>query len=152
MKPTERIAALRLLEAAIKAEIAEATDQALAFADETGGKSFTTDWGTVSVTTRKPAPQVIDERELVAWFEANAPEEIERRVNDSARRAFLATCQIDGDQIITPDGEIIPWVRLSSPKTGVAVRNTPEAKEMATREIQARLNSLLALPGEGVEA
>lgn len=149
MKPTERLAALRLLETAIKAEIADATDQTLTFAEETGGKTFTTDWGTVSVTNRKPAPQIIDERELVAWFEANAPEEIERRVNDQARRAFLAACQIDGDQIITSDGEVIPWMRPSSPKTGLTVRNTPEAKEMAIVEIRGRLNGLLALPAGG---
>ena len=151
MRPTERLAALRLLETAIKHEIAEATDQALAFAEQTGGKTFTTDWGTVSVTNRKPAPQIIDERELVAWFEANAPEEIERRVNDRARRAFLASCQIDGDQIITSDGEVIPWMRPGSPKTGIAVRNTPEAKELAIQEIRGRLNRLVALPATDSE-
>lgn len=151
MNPTDRLAALKLLSAAIAAEIKEAEAAALDWMRATRAKTAETDWGTVTRTWRKPTISVDDDEALLAWFEEQAPSEIIRTVRPAAKKAFIESLTLDGGCVVTKDGEVIDWAHVSEPTEGLMTRNSAESKESATALLRGRLAAILALPAPGAE-
>lgn len=144
LNPAETLAALKLLEAALKDAITTATVAADAYRRQVRAKTLETDWGTLTLARRKPG-WTIDEDALLDWFETHAPTELETRVKPAARKAFEAQLHADSDgDVIGPDGDVLDWVAVKPGSEYLTTRLTPEAKAAATDAMQTRLGAFLA--------
>lgn len=144
LNPAETLAALKLLETALKDAIADAATAAEDYQRQVRAKTLETDWGTVTIARRKSG-WTIDEDALVEWFRSSAPTELEVRVKPAARKAFEAQLTIDSDgDVIGPDGDVLDWVAVKPGTEYLTTRLTPEAKRAATEAVTARLDAFLA--------
>ena len=73
MNPAETLAALKLLEVALKGAIAAAEPAAEDYRKATRAKQLETDYGLLYVTRYKPSI-VVDDVALMLWAEEHAPE------------------------------------------------------------------------------
>jgi len=154
MTPGERFAALKTLEAAVKAVAGEAADAAIEHGSDTGADRWRTEYGTVVIATRKDAPVIADEAGLLAWAKEHAPTEVVETVRPTFAKILMDRCVIVGDDVIdTATGEALPFAMI---RRGTVYASTPksDAKEttvarwelLLTDRLDAIANDRPALP------
>ena len=141
MNPAERWAALRLLESAVKDAAQTAKAEAEVYRQAVGAKSLESPFGEVYITRRKPTA-VIDEDDLLAWAEEHAPDMIERRISPAALAAVKAGLVVDGDEVLTRDGEVVEWATVAAGSEYLTWRASPAAKTAAAAAVAARLDQI----------
>ena len=141
LNPAERWAALRLLESAVKDAAQTAKAEAEEYRQAVGAKSLESRFGDVSITRRKPTA-VIDEDDLLAWAEEHAPDMIERRISPAALAAVKAGLVVDGDEVLTRDGEVVEWATVAAGSEYLTWRASPDAKTAAAAAVAARLDQI----------
>lgn len=172
LNPAETYAGLKLLEHAIKGAVVEAAARADEYRLAVRAKSLETDYGTVSVTRRKPTV-VVDESALADWAALNRPDVIveyiapadmdealdtlrahhprilSRRLDPLFVQAMRAKLVADGDDAVDPDtGESMPWATVKPGTEFLSTRLTAEAKAEAEQYVTDRIAMLVesALP------
>lgn len=101
--------------------------------------------GTVARTKPSKRGEVTDEAALIAWVEANRPDEIVKSVRESTLKAWKDQARNEGFAH-TPDGEIIPGIECT--EGSAAYRPTPDNEQRF-----AVLSALFgAMEGNGVLA
>lgn len=143
MTPPEQLAALRLLEHALKSAIAEATEAADAFRRATRAKTLETDWGTVSLVRRKPSIEFVD-GPLMVWAEDNAPSMITRTISTAAKTSLKARLVVDDDGLVidTETGEALSFASLKPGGESLSVRLTEDAKVWAAASVEGDAGAL----------
>ena len=142
MNPAERYAALKLLEAGIKDALAAAADAADEYRREVRAKSLETDYGTVTVTRRKPTVIVLDDDKLVGWCEDELPHLVQRSITPEGRAWLLSkrfVIDSDGDVIDPATGETVPFLAAREGAEYLSFRATPQARESAVTAVSSRL-------------
>ena len=135
MNPAETLAALRLLEHALKEAISVAQAAAEEYRATIRAKSLETDLGLVSITRRSPSI-VVDDTGLIEWCQVHAPHLITPAITPAAKRALVAGWAIDGDEVIdTATGELIGFAQVRPGGESLTVRLTPEAKARAIASV-----------------
>ena len=149
MTPSERFAALKTLEAAVKAVASEAGEVAIQHGSDTGADRWRTEYGTVVIATRKDAPVIADEAGLLQWVKENAPTEIVETVRPAYAKMLMDRCAVDGDTVIdTATGEALPFAMV---RRGTVYASTPksDAKEDTVARWELLLTERLdAIAGE----
>lgn len=142
MTPAERLAALKLLEHAVKEAIATAIAAADEFRQATRSKQLETDYGLVYVARSQPKIKV-DDVALLAWAEEHAPHLITRTISPPAKTALLKGWVIDGDDVVDDNGEVIVFATVvPGGAESLMVRLSPEAKDMAASVMGAHAAQL----------
>ena len=136
MNPAETLAALKLLEVALKGAIAAAEPAAEDYHKATRAKQLETDYGLLYVTRYKPSI-VVDDRALLLWAEDQDPDLITttRAISAATKRAILTSrWEIDdaGDIYDTRTGELITFAQVRPARESLTTRLTEEAKQLAT--------------------
>ena len=138
MNPAETLAALKLLEVALKGAIAAAEPAAEDYRKATRAKQLETDYGLLYVTRYKPSIMV-DDRALLWWAENQDPDLITitttRAISAATKRAILTSrWEIDdaGDIYDTRTGELITFAQVRPARESLTTRLTEEAKQLAT--------------------
>lgn len=130
MNPADRYAALKLLESALKAELSTAAEEAESYRREVGAKALETSCGDVAITRRKPQP-IIDPAALLAWAETDAPHLIQRTIPADTVAALKRDLVVDGDDVITRDGELVTWATVAPGSEFLTWRAPAERKAEA---------------------
>ena len=136
MNPAETLAALKLLEVALKGAIAAAEPAAEDYRKATRAKQLETDYGLLYVTRYKPSIDVGDVA-LMLWAEEHAPELITttRAISTATKKALLASrwrIDDDGVSVDTRTGELITFAQVRPARESLTTRLTEEAKQLAT--------------------
>ena len=162
MNPVDRYAALKLLEGALKAALADAAAEADAYRREVRAKALETDHGTVTVTRRKPAITVSDDAALIDWCRDNLPNLVQRSITAEARSWLLGrrfAISDDGDPIDPVTGEVLPFLAVTPGAEFLTFRATPAARAAAAAFVADRIGSITAAPaleagqgGEGADS
>lgn len=144
LNPAGRLAALRLIEAGLKAAITEAAEQADTYMRAVGADRMRTPWGPLSATTRKPSITWTDEAALIDWCEANAPHVIVRTVPYEMKRWLAANLLTLTDEAVIDNatGEVVTFAEPKPGTTGLTFRPTPEAKDAAVAALLDQLDAL----------
>lgn len=158
MNPAEKYAALKLLEAGLKEALTNAAEEADTYRREVRAKSLETDYGTVTVTRRKPTVVVLDDAKLIDWCEDELPHLVQKSVTPEGRAWLLGkrfVIDADGDVIDPTTGETMPFLTAREGSETLSFRPTPEARTAAVAAVSGRLlgalTDALALP-EGAPA
>ena len=142
MNPAERYAALKLLEAGLKEALTAAAEEADTYRREVRAKSLETDYGTVTVTRRKPTVIVLDDDKLVGWCEDELPHLVQRSITPEGRAWLLSkrfVIDSDGDVIDPATGETVPFLAAREGAEYLSFRATPQARESAVTAVSSRL-------------
>ena len=137
MNPAETLAALKLLDIALKEAIAAAEPAAEEYRKTTRAKQLETDYGLLYVTRYKPSIDV-SETALLLWAEEHAPELIvtTRAISTAAKRALLTSrWRIDDDGVSVVDtatGELVDIARIRPGREALTTRLSTDAKALAT--------------------
>ena len=137
MNPAETLAALKLLEVALKGAIAAAEPAAEEYRRQTRAKQLETDYGLLYVTRYKPSIDVGDVA-LMLWAEEHAPELITttRAISATTKKALLTSrWRIDDDGVTVVDaatGELVEIARIKPGREALTTRLSAEAKALAT--------------------
>lgn len=145
MNPAELYAASRILQEAMDEVSSTLSANAKAFADSVRAKSLVTDFGTVSVTQRKPSIQ-LDPDAFTAWVRENRPDELMVGVRPSFVAAWKKHLVPAGDgttDVIDPTtGEIAPYARITTGSDYLTFRKGDGAGEMVDRAEEALMTML----------
>ena len=147
MNAAEKYAALKLLEAGLKDALAAAADEADAYRQQVRAKALETDYGTVTVTRRRPSVVVLDDDALLDWVAAELPNLIQPRSITAEARSWLLTKRfaVDGDVVLDPvTGEVVPFLGVKTGSEYLTFRPTAEARAAATEAVAGRLIDTLA--------
>ena len=142
MNPAERYAALKLLEAGLKEALSAAADEADTYRREVRAKSLETDYGTVTVTRRKPTVVVLDDAKLIDWCEDELPHLVQRSITPEGRAWLLGkrfVIDSDGDVIDPATGETMSFLTAREGSEYLSFRATPQARESAVAAVSSRL-------------
>ena len=141
MNPAERYAALKLLEAGLKDALTAAAEDADAYRREVRAKALETDYGTVTVTRRKPTVVVLDDAKLIDWCEDELPHLVQRSITPEGRAWLLGKRFViaDGDVIDPTTGETMDFLTAREGSEFLSFRPTPQARESAVAAVSSRL-------------
>ena len=141
MNPAERYAALKLLEAGLKEALSAAAEEADTYRREVRAKSLETDYGTVTLTRRKPTVVVLDDAKLIDWCEDELPHLVQRSITPEGRAWLLGKRFViaDGDVIDPATGEAMPFLTTREGAEYLTFRATPQARESAVAAVSSRL-------------
>ena len=133
LNPAERYAALKLLEAGLKAALADAAAEADEYRQQVRARSLETDYGTVSVTRRGPTLVVTDEAALIAWCDDEMPNLVQRTITPQSRTWLLNTrfAATDTKAVDRVTGEVLDFLAVKPGSEYLTCRLTPEAKDAA---------------------
>ena len=147
LNPAERWAALRLLESAVKDAAQTAKAEAAVYRQRVGAKALESRFGDVSITRRKPVIR-FDPDALLAWAEENAPHMIERTIPAHLQDALKRELIIDGDDVVTADGEVVAFATVQAGVEFLTWRASAETKAEAAAAVAQRLDATItaALP------
>ena len=147
LNPAERYAALKLLESAVKDAAQTAKVDAEVYRQRVGAKSLESRFGDVSITRRKPAIR-FDPDALLAWAEENAPDMIQRTIPAHLQDALKRELIIDGDEVVTADGEVATFATVQAGIEFLTWRASAETKAEAAAAVAQRLDATItaALP------
>jgi hypothetical protein len=147
LNPAERWAALRLLESAVKDAAQAAKVEAEVYRQRVGAKALESRFGDVSITRRKPVIR-FDPDALLAWAEENAPHMIERTIPAHLQDALKRELIIDGDDVVTADGEVVDFATVQAGVEFLTWRASAETKAEAAAAVAQRLDATItaALP------
>ena len=147
LNPAERWAALRLLESAVKDAAQAAKAEAEEYRQAVGAKSLESRFGDVTITRRKPTI-AFDPDALLAWAEENAPHMIERTIPAHLQDALKRELIIDGDDVVTADGEVDDFATVQAGVEFLTWRASAETKAEAAAAVAQRLDATItaALP------
>ena len=147
LNPAERYAALKLLESAVKDAAQTAKVEAEAYRARVGAKSLESRFGDVSITRRKSTIR-FDPDALLAWAEENAPHMIERTIPAHLQDALKRELIIDGDDVVTADGEVVDFATVQAGVEFLTWRASAETKAEAAAAVAQRLDATItaALP------
>ena len=147
LNPAERYAALKLLESAVKDAAQTAKVDAEVYRQRVGAKSLESRFGDVSITRRKPVIR-FDPDALLAWAEENAPHMIERTIPAHLQDALKRELIIDGDDVVTADGEVANFATVQAGVEFLTWRASAETKAEAAAAVAQRLDATItaALP------
>ena len=147
LNPAERWAALRLLESAVKDAAQAAKVEAEVYRQRVGAKALESRFGDVSITRRKPVIR-FDPDALLAWAEENAPDMIERTIPARLQDALKRELIIDGDDVVTADGEVVDFATVQAGVEFLTWRASAETKAEAAAAVAQRLDATItaALP------
>ena len=147
LNPAERWAALRLLESAVKDAAQAAKAEAEVYRHRVGAKSLESRFGDVSITRRKSTIR-FDPDALLAWAEENAPHMIERTIPARLQDALKRELIIDGDDVVTADGEVVDFATVQAGIEFLTWRASAETKAEAAAAVAQRLDATItaALP------
>lgn len=163
MKPADRVALLTALIEGAKKELDHAKAEALLVADVVGVKTFTTDWGQVTIGQKSAGPFVAEPAKLLAYVEHTYPSEVVREpiVRPSFVTALIQRVEWSEDLqefVDTASGDAIPGLAMSQAgdpyvtwPSGEAQKRTKEEAALwfASRSEQI-LSGMLAV-GQGSE-
>lgn len=141
MNPAEELAELKLLKWGVDAAVREAEVRALEYAEQVRAKSLETDRGTVSVVQRRPTAK-LDPDGFLAWVKANAPTEIVESVNPAYEAAFHKSLKLDGEDVLTPEGEVLDFAHVAPGARYVSAKLTADIKAQAEEYVAAHLDAL----------
>ncbi len=142
MNAAEKYAALKLLEAGLKEALTAAAAEADAYRREVRAKSLETDYGTVTVTRRKPTVIVLDDDKLIDWCADELPHLVQRSITPEGRAWLLSkrfVIDSDGDVIDPATGETVPFLAAREGAEYLSFRATPQARESAVTAVSSRL-------------
>ena len=142
MNPAEKYAALKLLEAGLKEALTAAAEEADTYRREVRAKSLETDYGTVTVTRRKPSVVVLDDAKLIDWCEDELPHLVQKSITPEGRAWLLGkrfVIDADGDVIDPATGETMPFLTAREGSEFLSFRPTPEARTAAVAAVSSRL-------------
>ena len=147
LNPAERYAALKLLESAVKDAAQTAKVDAEVYRQAVGAKVLESRFGDVSITRRKPAIR-FDPDALLAWAEENAPDMIQRTIPAHLQDALKRELIIDGDEVVTADGEVATFATVQAGIEFLTWRASAETKDAAAAAVAQRLDATItaALP------
>ena len=147
LNPAERYAALKLLESAVKDAAQTAKAEAEVYRQRVGAKALESRFGDVSITRRKPVIR-FDPDALLAWAEENAPHMIERTIPAHLQDALKRELIIDGDDVVTADGEVVAFATVQAGVEFLTWRASAETKAEAAAAVAQRLDATItaALP------
>lgn len=147
MNPAERYGALKLLSEGIAAALKDAQADADAYRKSVRAKSLETDFGSVSITRRKPSIR-FDSGPLADWCKDEYPELVKTTISIPATsETWLKDNRftIDGDDVLdTETGEIVEWAHVSPGSEYLTFRAEPTAKAAAVAAIASRVELLAA--------
>lgn len=142
MTPAEEYAALKLLEHALKGALEVAAEKADEYRRTTRAKQLETNYGLVSLTRYKPSITA-PEAALLAYAEEHAPHLIQRSLSTPAKSALMGAWEIVGDDVVDGvTGEVIEFAQIRPGRETLAVRLTPEAKDMAAGVLSGHAGQL----------
>ena len=146
MNPAERYAALKLLEAGLKAALIDAAAEADAYRQQVRARSLDTDWGTVTVAKRKPSLVVTSEQGLIDWCVENLQNIVIYTIPPESRSWLLTQrFAVAGDEAVDPvTGEVLPFLAVKPGTEYLTCRLTAEAKDAAKTAVAGRLADSLA--------
>lgn len=132
----ERLAALKRLREGVDAAIEVLTDRTKILGEETRADRWRTQFGTVSIATRKPAVYVRDPKAFLEWVREANPGAIEETVLEAYRRSLLSGLRVremDGDEVVVypSTAEVLHWAGVKPGGQYVTVRADDEAKSQA---------------------
>ena len=150
MNAAEELAVIRALQTGLREAADQAESKVMRVRQETGGKTFETPLGRVTVTVRKPSVAV-DDAELLAYVEANYPDEVEvvRMVRSSFRSALVAGLMVSGDEVVDSNGVVVEYATVRPGGESVTVVLTPEVKQSAAAQVAAGMDRLLGVMAIG---
>lgn len=75
------------------------------------GKTYKLPAGEIKSRAGRVKTEVTDEAAFIAWARENAPEAIKEK----ALTSQLPPYKIEGDVLVTPEGEVVPGIQLTQP-------------------------------------
>lgn len=179
MNPIQRYAALKLLDHGLATAMKNAEVEAKQYAQDIGGKTMTSPWGTVTLADRK-GTYTVDEDELLVTIAADRPDVIVETLDTNHENyqaildwtaenhpaalkysldpLFVAAQKArkwiheDGGLIDPETGEAVAWITYKPGTAYLTPTLTKEAKADATAQVAERMAAILtASTPKGIE-
>lgn len=145
LNPAERYAALRLLSEGVTAALKSAEAEAEAYRQQVRAKTLETDYGSISITRRKPTIRFEQDR-LVQWCQHEYPNLVRTVASIPAvSETWLKEhrFRIDGSDVLDVEtGEVVDWAHVSPGSEYLTFRADPAAKAEAVAAVATRVELL----------
>lgn len=135
--------------AELRAELA--TDARAELADGIAPTWRLPELATVTLPVSQERPEFVNARALLEWVRVRRPDAIDQAVNPVWLKGFLGKLRCEDDGVVTsPDGEVIPGVRVRPGGTpgALSVRPTAMAKRVLADAAEDVLTAIAAAMGE----
>lgn len=142
MNPAEKYHALKALKHGVDAAVREAQAEAEAYAATVRAKTLVTDYGQVTVVTKRPTI-TLDEAGLLAWVKKHAPTEVIESVRPAYAEQYRRGLRVVDGEAVDGDGCVVGFATVGEAVTYLKADLDADTKSEAEEYAAQALGSLL---------